>query len=316
MMVSRFPAALAVLVLTIFSLTNAYDWDVITDLDTYVQSDDGFFTWTELTSYAYDGVTIYIVNMTSQQWQTTAYVDHPVWWHIMGIAIPDQIDYADFGILWIGDGNNDDAEIIPPADSLTNVLISSFANDSKVISAYITQVPNQPLVFADDPTGAIRYENDVIAWTWRSYLNNPAPDNTVLARMPMTKAAKRGLDTINQFAASKLPGTDIQRFAAAGPSEGGWTTWSLAVTDQRVVVIAPMVFSLLNAQEALMNHFQSMGGAWSFAFAPYYNVNLTQDFFNPATDGIYDVEDVYRKQSWTFIEINLITFTDSVVERD
>jgi len=41
-----------------------------------------------------------------------AYVDHPIWWHIMGIAIPTQIDYLDFGILWIGDGNNDDVDIM------------------------------------------------------------------------------------------------------------------------------------------------------------------------------------------------------------
>ena len=44
-----------------------------------------------------------------------------------------------------------------------------------------------------------------------------------------------------------------------------------------------------------MNHFRDMDGGWSFAFQPYYKENLTQDFFNPKTEGIYDVEDVYRK---------------------
>jgi PhoPQ-activated pathogenicity-related protein len=232
--------------------------------------------------------------MTSQQYQDATYVDHPIWWHIVGIAVPTQIDYTDFGILWIGGGNNDDEEIIPPADGLNNLLVSRLANDSKVISAYITQVPNQPLIFADDPTQTPRYENDVIAWTWRSYLNNPTPDNTVLARMPMTKAAKRGLDTLNEFSLANVPGTELTRFAVAGPSEGGWTTWSLAATDQRVEVIAPLVFSTLNAQPTLMNHFQSMDGAWSFAFQPFYKENLTQDFFNPKAEGIYDVEDAYR----------------------
>jgi PhoPQ-activated pathogenicity-related protein len=294
-------AAIVALVATIFSLTNAYDWDVQTDLDIYVHSDDGFFSYTEVTSYRDEGVTMYILNMTSQKYQDETYVDHPVWWHIMGIAIPDQIDYDDFAILWIGGGNNDDVEIIPPQNELTNTIITQLANDSKTIAGYIKQVPNHPLVFADDPSQVPRYENDVIAWTWRSYLNNPAPDNTVLARMPMTKAAKRGLDTIFQFAQEKVPTSNIQRFAVAGPSEGAWTTFSLGVTDRRVVVIAPMVFSLLNAQETLMNHFRSMDGAWSFAFEPYYKVNLTQDFFNPKTEGIYDVEDMYRyRERMTF----------------
>jgi len=104
MMVSRCPgAAIVALVLTVFvGLTNAYDWTVQTDLDIYVHSDDGFFTWTEVTSYPQEGVTMYILNMTSQKYQDETYVNHPVWWHIMGIAIPDQIDYLDFGTLWIG----------------------------------------------------------------------------------------------------------------------------------------------------------------------------------------------------------------------
>jgi len=30
----------------------------------------------------------------------------------MGIAIPDQIEYLDFGILWIGGASNDDVVIM------------------------------------------------------------------------------------------------------------------------------------------------------------------------------------------------------------
>jgi len=30
----------------------------------------------------------------------------------MGIAIPDQIDYLDFGVLWIAGGSNDDVDIM------------------------------------------------------------------------------------------------------------------------------------------------------------------------------------------------------------
>jgi PhoPQ-activated pathogenicity-related protein len=298
MMVSWSPAAVAAFVLTVFlgsfSLTSAYDWDVVTDLDTYVQSDDGHFAWSVLTSYDYDGVTLHIVNMTSQQYQDATFVDHPIWWHIVGIAVPTQIDYPDFGILWISTVLPDDDDTVPPADDLRNSLVSQLANDSKTVSGYITRVLNQPLIFADDPTQTPRVENEIIAWTWRSYLNNPTPDNTVLARMPMTKAAKRGLDTLYEFTQANVPGTDLQRFAVAGASEGGWTTWSLAATDQRVEVIAPLVFSTLNAGPTLMNHFQSMDGAWSFAFQPFYKENLTQDFFNPKAEGIYDVEDAYR----------------------
>ena len=36
----------------------------------------------------------------------------------------------------------------PPADEVTNIFVTSLANDSKVITGYIKQVPNQPIVFA------------------------------------------------------------------------------------------------------------------------------------------------------------------------
>jgi PhoPQ-activated pathogenicity-related protein len=309
MLVSCCPsAAIVALVLTVFT-TNAYDWDVETDLDRYVQSDDGYFSWEEITSYEYEGVTIYILNMTSQKYQDETFSSHPIWWHIMGIAIPDQIDYLDFGILWIGGANNDAVDIIPPADEVTNNLISHLANDSKVIVGYIKQVPNQPTVFANDPTQRNRYEDEFIAWTWREYLDFPNPDNTVIARMPMTKAAKRGLDTIEQFAQTRVPESNIQRFGVAGPSKRGWTAWSLAATDQRVVIIVPLVFSLLNTKPVLMHHFQSLDGAWSFALQPYYNENITQDFFNPDAEPIFDVEDMYRYRERLTLPILAISST-------
>ena len=41
----------------------------MTPLDEYVHSDDGAFEWREVASYNYDGVTVYMINMTSQYYQ-------------------------------------------------------------------------------------------------------------------------------------------------------------------------------------------------------------------------------------------------------
>ena len=38
-------------------------------MDEYVQSDDGYYSWTEIDEIRYDGVTMYVLNMTSQKWQ-------------------------------------------------------------------------------------------------------------------------------------------------------------------------------------------------------------------------------------------------------
>ena len=44
-----------------------------------------------------------------------------------------------------------------------------------------------------------------------------------------------------------------------------------------------------------MAHYQSMEGAWSFAFDPYYRENLTKELFNPKTHEVFDIEDMYSE---------------------
>jgi hypothetical protein len=43
--------------------------DDVTPLDTYVHGDDGYYSYEYLTEYEYPGVTVYVVNMTSQKYQ-------------------------------------------------------------------------------------------------------------------------------------------------------------------------------------------------------------------------------------------------------
>jgi hypothetical protein len=50
--------------------------DDVTPLDEYVQTDDGFYHWEYLLQHEYEGVTVYMVNMTSQQYQDGIY--HPL----------------------------------------------------------------------------------------------------------------------------------------------------------------------------------------------------------------------------------------------
>jgi PhoPQ-activated pathogenicity-related protein len=273
----------------------SYTWDDVTPLDEYVQGDDGYYSYEYLTEYEYPGVTVYIVNMTSQKYQDESFVTKSIWWHVMGVAIPHDIRFPDAGFLFIDGGGNNPGQQPPDREDLGNVAIALLANDTGTCGAYIKQVPNQPVVFANDPTQRSRSEDSIIAWTWRTFIDAPEPaDPTVILRMPMTKAAKRGLDTVTAVAKEKAPETDIQRFVVAGASKRGWTTWSIGSTDRRVVAIIPMVFSMLNIEETVMNHFRDMDGAYSFAFSPYWNEGLTREFYNPKTDGVWDVEDMFR----------------------
>ena len=44
--------------------------DVETALDAYVNSDDGYYSWEEIATYRYEGVSVTVINMTSQKWMT------------------------------------------------------------------------------------------------------------------------------------------------------------------------------------------------------------------------------------------------------
>ena len=69
----------------------------------------------------------------------------------------------------------------------------------------------------------------------------------------------------------------------------------MAATDRRVIATAPLVFSLLYFEESFMAHYQAMDGAWSFAFSPYYNENLTYWLNAPEVLPVYEVEDMFSK---------------------
>lgn len=276
------------------------DWDVITDIDEYVHREDGAFSWYEVASYNYDNVTLYLINMTSQQYQTEEYSTRTIWWHWVGIAVPDTIKYRNHAMMYITGGNNDDLNV-PPIDEQLNRITVALATDMNMVTAYIRQVPNQPIYFYDDPDFKRRSEDSFIAWTWRSFHNSPEPsDPTVIARMPMTKSAKRALDTITEFTQWRAPDTDIQQFFVSGGSKRGWTTWSLAATDRRIAGIVPIVFSQINMNEGLLNHQRNMDGGWSFVFNDYWNENLTLEVLHPKSQRVWEVEDMwYYRERFT-----------------
>ncbi len=111
------------------------------------------------------------------------------------------------------------------------------------IAMNLNQVPNQPTVFVADPTQKRRYEDAIIAWTWKTFIENP-DDPSILLRLPMTKAAVKAMDTAVEFAAKNGFG-NIQKFMVAGESKRGWTTWTTAAVDKRVFAAAPIVMVCL-----------------------------------------------------------------------
>jgi PhoPQ-activated pathogenicity-related protein len=85
----------------------------------------------------------------------------------------------------------------------------------------------------------------------------------------MTKSAVRAMDAVTAFAASPAGGgTGVKRFVVSGASKRGWTTWTTAAVDSRVVAIAPAVIDMLNVEPSFEHHWRAYG-AWSDAVKDY-----------------------------------------------
>lgn len=72
------------------------------------------------------------------------------------------------------------------------------AQSTRTISAVIKQIPNEKLYFLNDTRMGEqgRTEDEIIAWTWKHFLYYPDEPDWLL-RLPMTKAARLAIDTID-----------------------------------------------------------------------------------------------------------------------
>jgi len=107
----------------------------------------------------------------------------------------------------------------------------------------------------------------LIAYTWDKFLRTGDPKWP--ARLPMTKAAVRALDTVTAFCGSPVGGqVKVDGFAVAGGSKRGWTTWTTAAVDKRVVAIVPIVIDLLNIEPSMLHHYAAYG-FWAPSIGDY-----------------------------------------------
>ncbi|MEK9862858.1 MAG: PhoPQ-activated pathogenicity-related family protein [Verrucomicrobiota bacterium] len=221
-----------------------------TALDRYVYKEDPHYAWRVLSSVPVGEATVHFLEMTSQQWLTEEEVDRPIWKHWLTVTVPRNV-MSDTALMFIGGGSNRGAEPGEPDQRLVQTAISV-----GTVVAELKMIPNQPLVFPDD--GQELYEDALIAYTWDKYLRTQ--DEKWPARLPMTKAAVRAMDTITAVCASDAGGqVSVREFVVAGGSKRGWTTWTTAAVDKRVRGIFPIVIDMLNVVPSFKHHFAAYG---------------------------------------------------------
>ncbi len=233
----------------------------------YALATKGEYSYSFYKTIPGNGYTTHILRMISGSWLTEKEVQEPVWWHWVRLVIPDTVQY-DTALLMIGGGKREDAE---PKD--VNAALVQIALKTRCMVVHLHNIPNQPLHFVNDAFGP-RSEDELIAFGWNKFLQAGGGEDQVrwLARLPMTRAAVRAMDAVQDYLSRTLK-KPVEKFVVAGGSKRGWTTWTTAIADERVIAIAPLVIDLLNLEPSFIHHRQAYG-QWSVAVNDYVHEGI------------------------------------------
>ncbi|GAB3217947.1 PhoPQ-activated pathogenicity-related family protein [Algoriphagus aestuariicola] len=255
-------------------------------LKDYVHAADSTYRYEIVHSVPGEEFDYVVLKMYSQHWLTPDIVDKTEWWHWVSAVVPKNTPHQT-GMLWISGGSTNSKMPEEP-----DPLILAAATQTNSIVAKIHNVPFQPITFANDTFGE-RYEDEIISYGWRKFLEGGAKDKDAiwLARLPMTKAAKLAMDAVSDMAKTKYSKI-LDSYVVGGASKRGWTTWTTAAVDDRVVGIVPVVIDLLNLVPSFEHHWQNYG-FWAPAVGDYVREEVMEWVGTPEFDRMMEITEPY-----------------------
>lgn len=235
-----------------------------TALDRYVAAPDANYRYELVSTAPGKGYTVYVLDMASQKWLGDGDTNRPVWRHWLIIVRPDRVDHST-ALMVVGGGRSN-----PKPPARPDAMLTSIATMTNSVVAEVAQIPNEPLTFTAE--GRSRNEDEIIAYTWDKFLRTG--DEKWPLRLPMTKAVVRAMDTVQSFCSTAQGGeVKIDGFVVTGGSKRGWTTWTTAAVDKRVVAIIPAVIDMLNLEPSFIHHWRAYG-FWAPAVKDYDEMKI------------------------------------------
>ena len=236
-------------------------------------------------SLFYSESKLYSLKMTSGKWLSDKVVSDSIWWHMVDVIIPNDIS-SDNALLFIGGGSKNDKKIFLDTTTIKK------AQEIKSVIAHVSNIPFQPIAFKDNDT-VNRYEDNLIAYGWDKFLSNGAKDSDklFLARFPMTRGVVRAMDLIEEITSNKT--IPVKKFFIAGASKRGWTAWTTAAVDNRVMGFSPVVIDVLNSVPSFQHHYKSYG-AWSPAVQDYVDFDIMDWMGTKEFEKLLDIVEPYE----------------------
>ena len=248
-----------------------------TDLDAYVHKDDASFNYVIEKVQEFDDYFVHSIRMNSQNFLQSKDVNKTSWSHWLTVIEPKEVK-AETALLVISSGDTNDP--MPKAqDALIEIALASNS-----LVAELKAIPNQPLKFSDESFD--RWEDAIIAYTWNKFFLTG--ETRWPARMAMTKSAIAAMDTIQAV----FKRNNVNSFVVTGASKRGWTTWTAAATDNRVIAIIPLVIDMLNIKPSFEHHWQAYG-FWAPAIQDYVDMNTMDWWGSPEAEMLFKLVDPY-----------------------
>lgn len=258
--------------------------DLTMALDTYVARSDTNYGYALSNTIVGPGAqTTYVFDLRSQAWLTTNEVNRTLWRHWLILVKPHTLTNR-HALLVISGGSNPGS--LPTG---ADARLRQIATNTRTVVAELKMVPNQPLMFTGETN---KSEDALIAYAWDKFLRTG--NDRWPPRLPMTKAAVRAMDTITAFCATPMGGgLTVDRFVVTGASKRGWTTWTTAIIDRRVVAIVPLVIDLLNLEPSFAHHYRAYG-FWSPAIQDYVDMGIPNWFGTPQFRALMELVEPYE----------------------
>ena len=234
-----------------------------TPLDDYVAKPDAAYRHELVRTIPGEGFTAQVHELVSQRWTTPTPADRELWTHWLILYVPDDVPAQakqSTALLFINGGSNASESPTKADETFAKMAVAT-----KTIVADLKMVPNQPLSYPDDDFG-LRKEDELISHNWKQYLDGGDPQ--WLTRLPMTKSAVRAMDAVTEITEGA-----VEKYFVMGASKRGWTTWTTAAVDERVVGIAPLVIDMLNVVPSFVHHYR-VYGFWAPAVGDYFREGL------------------------------------------
>ena len=232
-----------------------------TALDDSVARPDPAYRFALQTTRQGQGFTIYVLDLQSLAWRSPTEVDRVLWEHEVLVAVPwvPRAGSRHTALLIVNGGGN-----AKPPTTGNDDFVGGLAVTTGAVVTMLSQIPNQPLQFADEDE--TRIEDELLAYGMDKYLRTGDPE--WLVHFPMTKAVVRAMDSIQSFAANvggwpKPPRVDD--FIVIGGSKRGWATYLAAAVEaakgsaSRVKAIVPASIDLLDMDRQFTHHWEAYG---------------------------------------------------------